>query len=101
MDMEDKALAGRTLNMLLMSVTPEVSQLDISSLKTLVWNNSFMSVIDATFQLEMGPYVLRAFALSSAHAVTAVSRASRVPKEWVAMFQRLRNMFQSQVRLPQ
>ena len=35
MDMEDKALAGRTLNMLLMSVTPEVSQLDISSLKTL------------------------------------------------------------------
>ena len=52
-----------------------------------------MSVIDATFQLEMGPYVLRAFALSSAHAVTAVSRASRVPKEWVAMFQRLRNMF--------
>ena len=35
MDMEDTAFAGRTANMLFMSVTPEVSQLDISSLKTL------------------------------------------------------------------
>ena len=60
-----------------------------------------MSVTDATFQLEMGPYVLEAFALSLAHSLTAVYRVARVAKEAVAMFHRLRNMFPSQDRLPQ
>ena len=37
-----------------------------------------MFVIDATFQLEMGPYVLEAFALSLVHSPTAVFRVARV-----------------------
>ena len=61
-----------------------------------------MFVIDATFQLEMGPYVLEAFALSLIHSMTAVCRAPRVAKALaLAMFHRLRNMFPSQARLPQ
>ena len=61
-----------------------------------------MSVTDATFQPEMGPYVLEAFALSLVHSLTAVYRVARVAKALaVAMFHRLRNMFPSQVRLPQ
>ena len=75
LDIGGEAHAGRTLNMPPMSMTLDVSQLEISSLnppKEL--NNPFMLVIDETSQLEMGPYVLKAFALSVTHIWTAVFR---------------------------
>ena len=71
--------AGRTWNIPDMVVTLEVSQLDTSSLKyVIVLNNPLMSVINETFQLEMGPYVLMVFALP--YDLSAASRSARVVK---------------------
>ena len=57
-DDERRAGAERTSNMYFMSVTLDVSQLDISALKLLMPKKSqFMLVIAETPQLEMGPYV--------------------------------------------
>ena len=68
--------------MLDMSVTLEVSQLEMSSLKFDKSENSEpMSVIAETVQPEIGPYVLRAVARSSFHSWTAVSRAALVTRD--------------------
>jgi hypothetical protein len=68
--------------MLAMSVTLEVSQLEMSSLKFDKSENSEpMSVIAETVQPEIGPYVLRAVARSLFHSWTAVSRAALVTKD--------------------
>ena len=68
--------------MLDMSVTLEVSQLEMSSLKFDKSENSEpMSVIAETVQPEIGPYVLRAVARSSFHIWTAVSRAALVTRD--------------------
>ena len=49
-----------------MSVTPDVSQLDMSALKLLMpKKSSFMLVTAETPQLEMGPYVAVAEAASA------------------------------------
>ena len=70
-----RARAKRTLNMPVMVVTLEVSQLDMSALN---WPNSwkswFMSVTAETPQLEMGPYVAVAEAASALYSWAAVSR---------------------------
>ena len=66
--MEDERRAGaeRTSNMYFMSVTLDVSQLDISALKRLMPEKSpFMLVTAETPQLEMGPYVAVAEAASA------------------------------------
>ena len=53
-----RARAERTENMDPMSVTLDVSQLDMSALKLLMpKKSSFMLVTAETPQLEMGPYV--------------------------------------------
>ena len=71
---------GHTLNIQYMLVTPDVSQLEMSSLKVFKPENRVpMSVIDETTQTEGGPYVLRAVAWSLTHIWTAVSREA-----WVA-----------------
>ena len=58
MDNERRAGAERTRNMDPMSVTLDVSQLDMSALKLFMpEKSSFMLVIAETPQLEMGPYV--------------------------------------------
>ena len=63
---EVRARAERTANMYPMSVTPDVSQLDMSALKLLMPEKSpFMLVIAETPQLEMGPYVAVAEAASA------------------------------------
>ena len=65
---EDKRRAGakRTSNMDSMSVTLDVSQLDMSALKLLMPEKRlFMLVIAETPQLEMGPYVAVAEAASA------------------------------------
>ena len=68
------------MNILYMLVTPDVSQLEMSSLKVSKPRNRVpMSVIDETTQPEIGPYVLRAVAWSLTHIWTAVSREA-----WVA-----------------
>ena len=68
------------MNILYMLVTPDVSQLEMSSLKvSKPLNRVPMSVIDETTQTEGGPYVLRAVAWSLTHIWTAVSREA-----WVA-----------------
>ena len=55
---ERRAGAKRTENIHAMSVTLEVSQLDMSALKLFMpEKSSFMLVIAETPQLEMGPYV--------------------------------------------
>ena len=57
-DDERRAGAERTENMDSMSVTLDVSQLDMSALKLFMPEKSqFMLVIAETPQLEMGPYV--------------------------------------------
>ena len=69
------------MNIQYMLVTPDVSQLEMSSLKVFKPENRFpMSVIDETTQPEIGPYVLRAVAWSLTHIWTAVSREA-----WVAI----------------
>ena len=63
---ERRAGAKRTRNMDSMSVTLDVSQLDMSALKLFMPKNSqFMLVIAETPQLEMGPYVAVAEAASA------------------------------------
>ena len=61
--------------MALMSVTPEVSQLEMSALN---WSNSEKSsdmlVTAETPQLEMGPYVAVAIAASALYSWAAVFR---------------------------
>ena len=55
-----------TLNILPMSVTPEVSQLEMSASKSVKPENSpFMSETDETSQLAMGPYVAMVEAASA------------------------------------
>ena len=66
MEAEGSARAERTRNMYSMSVTPDVSQLDMSALKLLMpKKSSFMLVTAETPQLEMGPYVAVAEAASA------------------------------------
>ena len=68
-------------NISLISVTPDVFQLEKSSLKFAKSRNSpLMSVIDETSQPEMGPYVLRAVARSSTHIRTAACSSALVAK---------------------
>merc|ERR1719424_2336241 len=65
-----------------MSVTPEVSQLEMSSLKVAKSRNSPpRSVINETSQPEMWPYVLRAEARSSTHSRMAATRSALFAKE--------------------
>ena len=70
-----RARAERTLNISPMDVTLEVSQLDMSALN---WAKSekswYMLVIAETPQLEMGPYVVVAEALSALYSWAAVRR---------------------------
>ena len=55
---ERRAGAKRTENIHAMSVTLEVSQLDMSALKLFLFAKSpFISVTAETSQLEIGPYV--------------------------------------------
>ena len=66
MDDERRAGAERTENMDSMSVTLDVSQLDMSALKLFMPEKSqFMLVTAETPQLEMGPYVAVAEAASA------------------------------------
>ena len=63
---ERRARAERTENIHPMSVTLDVSQLEMSALKLLMPKKSpFMLVIAETPQLEMGPYVAVAEAASA------------------------------------
>ena len=76
-----RACAERTLNIELMVVTLDVSQLEMSSLKEVkLLNNESMSVIAETIQLAIGPCALRAAALSLTQSWTAASRAALVAK---------------------
>ena len=71
----------RTRNMEVMSVTLDVSQLEMSSLKFDTPENRLtMSVIAETPQSEIGPYSLRAAALLLTHSWTAASRPALVAK---------------------
>ena len=55
---ERRARAERTKNIHAMSVTLDVSQLDMSALKSYMSEKRlFMLVTAETFQLEIGPYV--------------------------------------------
>ena len=66
MEAEGSARAERTRNMYSMSVTPDVSQLDMSALKLYMPEKRlFMLVTAETPQLEMGPYVAVAEAASA------------------------------------
>ena len=66
-----------------MSVTLDVSQLDISALKRPMPEKSpFMLVTAETPQLEMGPYVAVAEAASALYSRAAVFRASKSVKAW-------------------
>ena len=59
-----------------MSVTPEVSQLEMSAIKFLKPSKRVdMSVIADTSQSAMGPYVAMAEAASASYATTAVLRS--------------------------
>ena len=70
-----EARAKRTENMDAMSVTLDVSQLDMSALNWAKPEKSpFMLVIAETPQLEMGPYVAVAEAASALKASTAVRK---------------------------
>ena len=63
---EGRARAERTENIHAMSVTLDVSQLDMSALKSCMSEKRlFMLVTAETFQLEMGPYVAVAEAASA------------------------------------
>ena len=75
--MEDERRAGaeRTENMDPISVTPDVSQLDMSALNwSIPEKSSDMSVIAETSQSEMRPYVPVADAGLALYAWTAVVR---------------------------
>jgi hypothetical protein len=71
----------RTSNMKLMSVTLEVSQLEMSALKLNNLEKSWrMSVMDETSQSVMRPYVAVAALLFALYARTAVCREALVVK---------------------
>jgi hypothetical protein len=72
----------RTANIQLMSVTLEVSQLDImSALKVVMLKKShFMSMMAETSQSAMGPYVSVAVVGFSSYALTAICRSNLVMK---------------------
>ena len=75
MEDERTARAKRTENMDAMSVTLDVSQLDMSVLKRpMPEKRLFMLVIAETPQLEMGPYVAVAEAASALKASTAIRK---------------------------
>ena len=76
-----RARAERTLNMLLMSVTTEVSQLDTSALKFCTNQKSLlMSETPETSQSATGPYVAMADAVLSLTAWTPVFREAVLVK---------------------
>ena len=63
---ERRARAERTENIHAMSVTLDVSQLEISALKSCMPEKRWLMLVTAeTFQLEMGPYVAVAEAASA------------------------------------
>ena len=67
--------------MALMSVTLEVSQLEMSAIKfRMLLKSSPMSVMAETSQSAMGPYVAMAEATLALNAETAVFRAALVVK---------------------
>jgi hypothetical protein len=69
------ARAERTRNMVLMVVTLDVSQLDMSALKLFkLWKSSLMSVMAETSQPAMGPYPAVAVATLALYAWAAVFR---------------------------
>ena len=69
------ARAERTTNIHLMSVTPEVSQLDMSALnRAKLLKSEDMSVTAETSQSAMGPYVAVAVAALALYAWAAVFR---------------------------
>ena len=69
------ARAERTRNMLLMVVTLDVSQLDMSALKLFKsLKSSLMSVMAETSQSAMGPYPAVAVATLALYSATAVLR---------------------------
>ena len=75
MDDERRAGAERTSNMDPISVTLDVSQLDMSALKLFMPEKSqFMLVIAETPQLEMGPYLYVAAAVLALYSWAAVRR---------------------------
>jgi len=74
-----RAWEERTQNISLMSVTLEVSQLDVSALILLnVLKSPLMSVMPETSQSAMGPYVAVAVASSELYASAAALRAAFV-----------------------
>ena len=76
-----RARAGRTWNMCCMSVTLDVSQLEMSALKFFkLWKSQLMSVIIETSQPAMGPYVLMAAVGLALYAWTAVTSRALVVK---------------------
>ena len=76
-----RARPERTWNMRRMVVTLEVSQLEISALKSRKLSKSLpMSVMAETSHLEMGPYLAMAEATLALNAWTAVLRAALVEK---------------------
>ena len=80
-EVEGRAGVERTRNIWLMSVTTEVSQLEMSALKFLKLKKSpLMSVMAETSQSAMGPYVAVAAVGLALNARTAVSRAALVVK---------------------
>ena len=71
----------RTRNMLLMSVTLDVSQLEMSALKRVKLKHSpFMLEIDETSQLAMAPYVVIAYETFESNAWTALIREAVLVK---------------------
>ena len=75
MEVEGRARAERTWNILYMVVTLEVSQLDMSALNWYKALKSWlMSVTAETPQLEMGPYVAVAVAALALYSWAAVRR---------------------------
>ena len=75
MEAAGRARAERTQNMFRMSVTPEVSQLDMSALNWFKPLKSWYMLVTAeTTQLEMGPYVAVAESTSALYSRAAVFR---------------------------
>ena len=78
-----EARTEHTSNMALMSVTPEVSQLEMSALKdVLSLKSSNMLVMAETSQWAMGPYFAMAEAALLVNSSRASSRAFRLAKAY-------------------
>ena len=78
---QGKRAAERTMNMPIMLVTPEVSQLEMSALNFVVpEKSSLMSVIPETSQPAMGPYSFSALPGFLLKALTAFCRDSLLVK---------------------